>query len=280
MSALPFTRDHPGSPITSPVASFSRARRFFNSQNDSPGPIYRPPTTEHVASPRYSLASPTRSSTSHSPRSLPNPSRDRSAWILGAAVKGDLSSYADIADSQGPNTLIRLEAVLKQSPRVKFLSEPRFKGNQLLNVESPGPQYYPKYCLQELKSPRSPAYSFSGDKIGSNRSLFLHSTIQSGKSAHYNGRPDTADRNVDAGPNSYEVKLDAVLPASPRVSFSKERRFQPSTFRYLGKKLDQHGNLHSLASPGPIYYIQNFDVGFQVKNKKFPNVNAKGNWCP
>jgi hypothetical protein len=283
-SNTPFSADVPGSPQRPLGGKFSKAERFYNPEirDNTPGPIYAPRDNVHVASCLY------KPPICADDDGLLHPSRDRSAWINGT-TKADAIYFSDIPQTQGPVHNPNLEIIRPTAPRTKFSKNQRFlplhiqyMGKELdkhgnISTASPGPQYFPRYSHSELKNPRQPVYSFGGEGTSGDRAFFLSATVKS--DCFYSGRPATAERHVDAGPASYAPRPDAVLPAAPRAKFSKDERFKPLHILYMGKKLDKHGNI-STASPGPQYKPQNYDLAHRILSKKYPNVSAKGRWCP
>lgn len=143
---------------------FAKAHRFFDPQakNDTPGPgaPYQLPSlfTEHAQGPVYrqEFESPKAIGLDGSPasgaHSLPHPSKDRTAWMIGI-TKNDLAYYSNIAGNMGPAFYNpSISQTTQASPRNVFEKNRRFmslthryisKDHNLANLctAGPGPKY-------------------------------------------------------------------------------------------------------------------------------------------
>lgn len=275
---------------------FGKQQRFFEAVTTSqqtPGPNYTLPSFlgDHAMSPLYKggvdgaeekkegtdgAQSPSKS------LGIPHPGKDRTAWMIGV-TKNDLAYYSDIAGDMGPAHYTPNPSFVKHtSPRTMFEKNERFQGiasrymgkefaESSFCLNSPGPKYKPDRTHLDLKTQSAPRYSFGGKGI-QHRASFLNASIKNGYM--YAARPATCDKQSNVSPANYEPKNSLTSMTSPRPVWGKADRFKDYNHRFISEK---HNKTMATASPGPMYYPTNNNVG--SPRKKAGTVPA-GKWCP
>lgn len=269
-----------------PGGAFGKQHRFMGRHStQTPGPVYNIPSllTEHIQGPVYKAIPP--KTTSAVDNSLPHPSKDRTAWLIGT-TQNDLAYYSNIAAHMGPAFYSPQTSQTKSlSPRALFSKERRFTSltNQYVSKEhnnanlctaSPGPKYMPGFSRTDLVSNVPPSYSFGskGDSV-SDRSSFIHAKVQDGYL--YAAKPATSENTANVGPANYSPRPATVKNMAPRPVWTKADRFRNMDKVFISRK-------HSRAkqgnhSPGPMYYPKNYDMGnIRGRGGQVPS----GKWCP
>lgn len=275
--------------------AWSKANRFYapESNVDSPGPgaSYHLPSlfSEHAPGPVYrqEFQSPKAADGSASARSMPHPSRDRTAWMIGS-TKNELAYYNNIAGNMGPAFYNpSLHHTTPTSPRALFSKNRRFMSlthryiskehnNSNLCTASPGPQYNPKLSHLDLTRAFAPEYSFGGQGV-SDRGAFVHGAIKRGYL--YTARPATSDPHTNVGPAQYRVRHERVEKASPRPVWGRADRFAAQDKIFLSKR-HQRAKLGGAGLDAPMYYPRNHELANNLKQSGKPANIPAGKWCP
>lgn len=270
--------------------AFAKQPRFVDpaAKNDNPGPgaPYQLPSlfSEHAQGPVYRQEF---ESPKHTlDNSLPHPSKDRTAWMIGI-TKNDLAYYSNIATNTGPAFYTpSISQTTDASPRTAFSKNRRFQNlaHQYISREhnmsnlctaGPGPKYSPRQCQLDLTTQHSPDYSFGGRNVA-NRSSFIHGAVKNGYM--YMARPATSDPHSNVGPAQYTVKAEITEHSSPRPQWAKADRFTAQDKIYISRRhiRSKLGN----SSPGPIYAPTNYDIATNLKQAGKPANIPSGKWCP
>lgn len=280
-----------------PNGQFSKNSRFRSDNTTAqftPGPQYEAYSTfkEHKQGPVYKQKNkaPAPSSVLELNKTLPHPTRDRTAWMIGT-TEGDVLGFHDIAERNGPATYHPETTQTKPlNARAVFAKDPRFKSltGQFISKEhnqanlctgSPGPKYYSKTHNTDLTKGKTPHYSFRSKGIG-HRDNFLNSRIEG--DYIYQSKPGTNEKtatvSVDVSPSTYSPDSNVVKNKAPRPQWTKAERFEPSPFAGAHKQFISRKHTRVKAgmhAPGPQYAPSNFDM--YQPNKR---TQVTGKWCP
>lgn len=258
--------------------AFGKQSRFHSKEISTPGPIYAVPSlfTEHVQSYIYKPVE--KRDADILCKSMPNPAKDRTAWLIGT-TKNDLAYYSNVAAQMGPALYDQDTAPIKRrNERTVFGKDSRFrsitkqyisKDHNMANLctASPGPKYYSEIVTNNtLVTDQQPAYTFrsKGDSVA-DRASFLKSEVMNGYI--YQARPSTAHRGVNVGPANYAPDFKVNQNRAPRAIWGKADRFRPCKKIFISKKHSQ--DLQGTASPGPQYRPVNGDMGLLRRTAVF-----------
>lgn len=251
--------------LSTPGGCFGKQSRFYSKDLSTPGPIYNIPSlfTEHTSGPIYK---PVEKPADVLAITLPRPSKDRTAWMIGT-TKDDLAYFSDMAAMMGPAMYNNDPAPIKRrNERTIFGKDPRFQPHSKqyvakelndanLCTAGPGPKYYPQTHNGLLTNDQAPLFSFrsKGDNVA-DRGSFLKQAVINGYI--YQARPSTSDPGVNVGPSNYSADFNVNKDRAPRPIWGKSNRFQR---HFIGKKFIQ--DTKGKHSPGPAYMPENHSMG-------------------
>jgi len=272
---------------------FTKNPRFKTHVLETPGPAYNLPsmTSHHIQAPVYGAtgSAPPKSSELAQPAvghpMMPNASRDRTAWMIGA-TKDDLAYFADVADKGGPGAYSPDHNSTKNTgPRPKFGKDARFQAmtrqyvskahNQAnLCAEGPGPKYLSAVTQLDLVTPLNAKWGMGKPtEFNTTRDSFLQGQIKDGYM--YRAIPATGEKKAEVSAASYSPELINVCKTrSVQHKFDKNDRFKFVQKQYQGKKMAATG----LSSPGPAYAPENGTLAKWAK--KGNTATPQGKWCP
>lgn len=235
-------------------------------------------------------------------KGLPNPNKDRTAWVLGT-TRDEMAYYSNVSEMNGPAKYEQSVAPIKnKNHRVVFGRQGKFGKNArgtitrqylskahnvaYLCTEGPGPKYTPETSQIDLVRNKPPKWVFSPEtEFNTTRSSFLDSSIKGGYL--YRAKPATQEileregthkKGPGAGPTSYSPNMKAVKKKYNTQPTGREQRFGKIQHKRFISKKHTRGQVGN-NSPGPVDYYQGKDMFAKIK-RRTRNTQRAGTWCP
>lgn len=265
--------------------AFGKANRFHTPKwGDTPGMKYdlhdMNHSSNHVQSPlmRGEPAKPDKPGTRPS---MPNPSKDRTAWMIGK-TKNDMAYFSNVADIQGPAAhRPNMDVVKTRSNRVLFTRYTRDNAMEATLTCTPGPAYFPEKSAADFTRDKPPAWNMGPAPADPNsRQAFIFGKVKNGYM--YRAIPATSEKGAIVTPMTYEPKyLEHFKRRSIQQKWGRAERFHITKKKkplnlYGGKK---HAKASAgIDSPGPIY--ESIVGNIEHFTKKGNTSTPAGRWCP